>query len=169
VFPVPVKTLDRAMSRLANATIVLLTPVEWERLKIPLSPSEVLARLIDRKEKGERTMDIPGLGELRYDASPVEKQEAANWNRSKERLRPYLVRAVAADGNDSKFFADVWNDVLTITHSSVVETGNDPLRQHAAINSNPKDVRSTKSPVIVYLEGEPKAVFTNIQIVKLGR
>jgi hypothetical protein len=86
------------------------------------------------------------------------------------RAKPYLVRAVASGGDESKFFADLWRDELTIIHCSVVngDLANDPLHQHAAITINPQDIHSTKSPVIVYLEREPKFVFTELQVVKEG-
>jgi hypothetical protein len=48
------------------------------------------------------------------------------------------------------------------------DLANDPLHQHAAITINPQDIHSTKSPVIVYLEREPKFVFTELQVVKEG-
>lgn len=159
---------------LAKTAIFRLTPSEWRELKIPISPSDLLEKLISRKE-GEGTESevyIPGLGPGKMHwPNRAGKEAADNWKSLKECLHPYLIRAVAADGDESKFFADVWHDVLTITHSSVVEgnLANDPLRQHASILFNPKDVHSIKSPVIVYLEREPKSIFTELQIVKAGR
>jgi hypothetical protein len=95
----------------------------------------------------------------------------SHWKDLRNRgLKPYLVRAVASDGDEGKFLADVWHDQLMITHCSAVEgdLANDPLHQHAAIMINPKDIHCTKSPVIVYLEREPKLIFTELQIVKAG-
>jgi hypothetical protein len=156
VVPVAVGILSKAISELSKNGIVQLTADRWAELRIPLSADELRSRIIEREQRR-----FSGFAE-----------EISHWRSLKDQaLKPYLVRAVASEGDASEFSADVWHDVLMITHFSVVEgdLANDPLRQHAAILFNPPDVRPIKSPVIVYLEREPKFVFTNIQIVKAGR
>ena len=170
VVPVPAKTLTLAVSRLTHTAIVPLTADLWADLRITWSPDQLLARVIEQKQRPKvyRTSMVPfGPVELSWSRRP---EEISHWRSLKDRgLKPYLVRAVATSGDESEFMADVWRDALTITHFSAVEgnLANDPLRQHASIIFNPENVRSTKSPVIVYLEHEPNSVFTEL-MVKAG-
>jgi hypothetical protein len=156
IAPVQVATLSKAITELSEKGVIPLTADRWAELRIPLSADELRTRIIEQEQRR-----FSGFADV-----------LSHWRSLKDQaLKPYLVRAVASEGDASEFSADVWHDVLMITHFSVVEgnLANDPLRQHAAILFNPKDIRSVKSPVIVYLEREPKSVFTNIQIVKAGR
>ena len=169
----PAGTRTTAISKLANAAIIPLIASEWRELKFPVAPSELLERLINQKETEveEYPFYLPGLGHgtIHHDSDIRRAKElAAYWRTLKTQLHPYLVRAVATDGHQSKFFADVWKDVLTITHHSVIDAGNDPLKQRAALVLNPMDVWTTKAPLLVYLEKKPTAVYTNIQIVRFG-
>jgi hypothetical protein len=166
IVPIPVKALPFVISELSEAGLILLSGNAWAKLRIPLSADELLTRLIEHNQQPDV---FPLLGGLA--SKPRSAEEISHWKNLKNRgLKPYLVRAVASGGDESKFFADLWRDELTIIHCSVVngDLANDPLHQHAAITINPQDIHSTKSPVIVYLEREPKFVFTELQVVKEG-
>ena len=166
VVPVPVVTLTLALSELRDTGIIPLSADRWAKLRIPLSPDELLTRLIEQNQQPNVFPLLGGLASM-----PRHADEISHWKSLKNQgLKPYLVRAVAAEGDQSEFCAHVWHDALTIVHCSMIkgDFANDPLHQHAAIMRNPTDIHAMKSPVIVYLEHEPKVVFTELQIVKGG-
>ncbi|MBV9617811.1 MAG: hypothetical protein JO201_01235 [Verrucomicrobia bacterium] len=131
-----------------------------------MSPDELLTRLIEQNQQPDVFPFLGGLASM-----PRQADEISHWKSLKNQgLKPCLVRAVAAEGDQSDFGAAVWHNELRIVHCSRIEgdLANDPLQQHAAILMNPKDIHCTKSPVIVYLEPEPKLIFTGLQIVRAG-
>ena len=120
VVPVPAVTLTLALSELRDAGIIPLNADRWAKLRIPLSPDELLSQLIQRNQQPI----VSQLGRLGLASTPRKADEISHWKSLKNRaLKPYLVRAVASDGDNSEFFAHVWHDALTIVHSSAVEGG----------------------------------------------
>jgi hypothetical protein len=179
VFPLLTQVGEQvAMSKLENYAIIALTSDEWRELKIASSPSVLLDQLTNQKEKdgGNRDWDlyIPGIGNgtVHYNSPmPGSEEAVANWRKLKPQFRPYLLRAVAVDGKNSKFFASLWRNRLTIIHQSTIigDTKGDLHRRQVALIDNPRDVELMKTAVIVYLEAKPTEVYTNIEVLKLGR
>jgi hypothetical protein len=148
---VPPNAQKAAVSRLANAEILPLTQDDCRNLSVRYDPNELLDELIKADADFKDLID--------------------QWKSLKMRqLRPYLVRAVAAEGKDSAFSASLWHNALTITHHCRIETtGADPYHRYASIIFDPKGIPLIKSPAVVYLEAKPVAVYTEIQVVKSGQ
>ncbi len=100
---VPPNAQKRAISRLANAEIIPLTQDDCRELNVRCDPDELLDELI-KSYTGFKDM--------------IEQ-----WKSLKRaHLRPYLVRAAAAEGEASSFSASLWHNALTTTHYCRIKT-----------------------------------------------
>jgi len=179
--PVPIPARDVAISKLAKAESVELTRADCETLGVPFEADQLLEDKIRKKEidvkRGGRYIKQNPLNGSVFDNTYYAVEDGiAESNRAivhlknfKGRVRPYLVRAVAANDVHQEFYATFWRDSVTVVHRSVINnSANDPLRQHASIGDI-EPAEMVKWPVVVYLEAPPADVFTRISVLKLGR
>lgn len=182
--PVPPRVRDIATSRLATVESVELTPTDCKMLGVPFDANLSFDQAIKDEERSVQSA-------LRYmrqhppngsssDAAyrtaergvAERKAQLAHWESLKGRVRPYLVRAVAAsyaNQKDQVFFATFWRDSVTVDNHAVIQHSADaPLSRYAAIGDVAPE-NMVKWPVVVYLEGPPAHVYTQITILKLGR
>jgi hypothetical protein len=182
--PVPPRARNIAISRLATVESVELTRADCEMLGIPSDANPSLDQTIKEEARSVQSS-------LRYmrlhppKGSPSDaayrtaergvaehKAQLAHWESLKGRVRPYLVRAVAANYANQKnqvSFATFWRDSVTVDHHAVIQqSANAPLSQYAPMGDVAPE-NMVKWPVVVYLEGPPAHVYTQISILKLGR
>ena len=159
-----------AIFKLSDVETVKLTRADCTTLTVPFEPDQVLDQKIQAKttniKQGLRYMKLHPLNGSPYDATyrsiqhgiAEQKAQIAHWKSLKDRVRPYLVRAVAANYVSQDFDAGFWRGSVTVVHSSIVgNSANDPLRQYASIGDI-KPVDMVKWPVVVYLEAPPARV-----------
>lgn len=179
--PIPPTALDLAVSKLVDREAVPIDREECAILKVPFSSNELLHDAINSaKTELERHIEYLRLFPLNGSRTDISyhaheqgilqaKEEIAHWQNLKGRLRPYLVRAVAADDMKAQFDTSLWNDYLTVINTFWINNSrNDPLRSHASI-SDAKPAHVFRWPVVVYLEKLPLRVYTVVETVRLGR
>jgi len=180
---VPAVARDVAISRLDNTESLPLTPEDCNALQVPFAADDLIEVEINRKraeltntirnfrrnvENGSISISDPSY-RATEEAIARMKKEIDYWKTLKGRLHPYLVRAIAANDRDDDFYASVWKDEVLITHHSTMDkSAGDPMKQYASISSAPPS-RMVKWPVVVYLEKAPAAVYTEINVLTLGR
>jgi len=178
---VPPTARDLAISKLATAESVELTRTECEALGVPFEADQLLDEEIGKKQADVKrlteSLKRHPLHSSKFDKwyHDIESGIAdgntliAHWKSLKGRIRPYLVRAVAADHAHPEFYASFWRNSVDVSHNFVIDnSANDPLHQYASMGDiAPSDM--VKWPVVVYLEVRPLHVYTRISVLKLGR
>jgi hypothetical protein len=181
VVAIPLAVRNLAISELTDAEVMKLTREDCRTLGVPFEADELLDNVINEKardvKQGFRYMKLHPLDGSSSDATYMSikrgiaenKAQIGHWKSLKGRVRPYLVRAVAANDVNHEFYATFWRDSVTVVHRSVVHnSANDPLRQHASIGDM-EPAEMVKWPVVVYIEAPPAHIYTRIHVLKLGR
>jgi hypothetical protein len=181
VVPVPPGNREKAISKLTNVELVELGPEACRTLGVPFAADKLIDKEIEQKEHnvrlaGQHLKRFP-LNGSEFDRTyyailngiAEDKKEITQLKSLKGRVRPYLVRAVAANDFHEEFYAAFWEGAVTVTHRFEVDhSANDPLHSHASIgNIEPENM--VKWPLVVYLETRPAHVYTTIHVLKLGQ
>jgi hypothetical protein len=179
--PVPRLNRDKAISKLTNAEMVKLTDEDCRTLGVPFAADKLIETEIEQTEEdvklgGWHLKRFP-LNGSEFDSTyyailnsiAEDKKRITQLKILKGQVRPYLVRAVAANDFHEEFDASFWEGSVTVTHRfEIHHSANDPLRSHASIG-NLKPADTVKWPVVVYLETPPSHVYTTIHVLKLGK
>jgi hypothetical protein len=180
VAPIPVVNRERAIARLSHSDFVELAPAECRALGVWFLADKLIDAEIEEKENDVRLagahlkrfpLDGSEFDSTYYailDGIEENKRGITRLKSLKGRVRPYLVRAVAANDFHQEFYASFWEGAVTVTHRFEIDhSANDPLHSHASIGDIAPE-NMVKWPVVVYLEAPPVHIYTTIHVLKLG-
>jgi hypothetical protein len=181
VAAVPPVNREKAMSKLMRAEVVELVPAECRILGVPFTADSLIDEEIKQTERdvslaGQHLKRFP-LNGSEFDSTyyatlnviAKNKRKITHLKSLNGRIRPYLIRAVAANDFHEEFYASFWEGSLTVTHRFEIDhSANDPSHSHASIGDI-EPAKMVKWPVVVYLEKPPAHVYTTIHVLKLGR
>jgi hypothetical protein len=180
VAPIPAVNRETSIARLSHADFIELAPADCRALGVPFVADKLIDAEIDEKENdvrlaGAHLKRFP-LDGSEFDSTyyatlngiEEDKKEITHLKSLKGRVRPYLVRAVAANDFHEEFYASFWEGAVTVTHRFEIDhSANDPLHSHASIGDIAPE-NMVKWPIVVYLEAPPTHIYTTIHVLKLG-
>jgi hypothetical protein len=160
IIGLPPSLHQRAISLLGDADFVPLTDEQTRQLAGQINPNAVLKSLIQqRTEKlrffsehppsGFRGRELERQKTLHHSIMSQLSSDIEQFRKWKDRLRPYLIKAVALQGRQG-FGATFISDDLLI--------------EQVALGSHPLPMK--KMPVVAFLPKEPHKIYTAVSMME---